>query len=105
MRVRTRGPVVATRRAYVAAMNGTLSDQLRALHRTLAETPALDDATRALLADVRRDVERALAAPDADAHGSLATRLRASVQHDEARHPDLVAAVQRVLNQLSDLGV
>jgi hypothetical protein len=86
-------------------MNGTLTDQLRALHHALAETPALDDATRALLADVRRDVERALAAPDADAHGTLAARLRASVQHFEAAHPDLVAVAQRVLNQLADLGV
>jgi len=86
-------------------MNGTLSEQLRALHRTLADTPALDDPTRALLAEVRRDVELALAAPDAETHGSLAARLRDAVQHFEAAHPDLVAVAQRVLNQLADLGV
>ena len=86
-------------------MNGALSEQLRALHRTLAETPALDDTTRTLLSEVRRDVERALAAPDAEAHGSLAARLRDAVQHFEAAHPDLVAVTQRVLNQLADLGV
>jgi hypothetical protein len=82
-----------------------LSALLRTLHAALAETPTLDDPTRALVADVRRDLERALAAPDPETHGTLATRLRASVQHFEADHPDLTALVQRVVDQLANLGV
>ncbi len=78
---------------------------LRELHEALEQHEALDEETRALVADVRVDLERALSAPDADANSSLSGRLRSALHHFEARHPGVVALTQRVLNQLADLGV
>ena len=78
---------------------------LRELQDALAENEPLDDETRALVADVRVDLERALTDADDAANGSLGARLRGALKHFEERHPDLVAVTQRVLNQLADLGV
>lgn len=78
---------------------------LRELQDALADNEALDDETKALVAEVRVDLERALVEPDADAQSSLGARLRGALRHFEVQHPDLVAVTQRVLNQLADLGV
>jgi hypothetical protein len=78
---------------------------LRELHDALERNEPLDDETRALVADVRVDLSRALDAPDAEANTTLGARLRGVLKHFEERHPDLVAVTQRVLNQLADLGV
>jgi len=78
---------------------------LRELHAELDKNQSLDESTRALVADVRLDLTRALEAPDPDANTTLSARLRGALEHFEARHPELVAVTQRVLNQLSDLGI
>lgn len=83
-----------------------LESLLRELKTTLAQHEPIDDATRALLVDVHVELDRALAAEEgSQAHPSLEARLRASVQHFEERHPALVEATQRVLEQLANLGV
>ena len=78
---------------------------LRELHAELEKNTSLDDTTRGLVSEVRVDLERALAQADTDAHRSLGARLRGSIQHFEERHPELVSIAQRVLNQLSDIGI
>lgn len=78
---------------------------LRELQDALAENESLDETTRALVEEVRVDLDRALTEPDADATSSLGDRLRGALHHFEKEHPDLVAVTQRVLNQLADLGV
>ena len=76
---------------------------LRELDAALDEHPELDPATRALVADVRKDLDRVLATSEPD--DSFRARLADAVAEFEKSHPALVEATQRVLDQLANLGV
>ncbi len=78
---------------------------LTELKATLEKHEPVDDATRAMLVDVHVELDRALAGEAADSHPSLEQRLAVAVEHFEERHPTLVEATRRVLDQLANLGV
>ena len=85
-----------------------LQDKLEQLDAELQRTEGADDNQRQRLEALKRDVQalrqRAAAEPTAQAapveHG-----LNESLQHFEATHPVLSAAIEQVLNTLSGMGI
>jgi hypothetical protein len=85
----------------------SLQESLRQLHRELARSPSLDAAARERLLRIVEQVE-ALAARDAEREGgsaSLIEALRGATAHFEESHPALTAAVGRLADALSSLGI
>lgn len=89
-------------------MKRQLRDRLERLHSELADTDEVDPASRELLASVLRDIQQLL-----DASGEerpqepqgLAERLREATRQFEESHPTLAAAVGRVVDTLSNMGI
>jgi uncharacterized heparinase superfamily protein len=89
-------------------MERQLRDRLEHLHAELAKTDAVDDASRELLADVLGDIQQLL-----DRSGEerphepqgLVDRLRDATRQFEESHPTLAAAVGRVMDTLSNMGI
>lgn len=82
-----------------------LDTLLRELKAALEKHEPLDEATRSLVSDVHLELDRALATADAEATKDLRSTLEQSVEKFEERHPALVEATRRVLDQLSNLGI
>lgn len=80
-----------------------LQTLLRELKAALEKHEPLDDATRRLVTDVHLELDRALV--DAESGKDLRSTLEQSLEHFEERHPALVEATRRVLDQLSNLGI
>ena len=81
-----------------------LRDRLRELHDELETGPTVDDRTRALLREVVDDIEQLLATPTAeraDAHESIAERLRERSWKLETSHPRLTTAVSQLVEALT----
>jgi hypothetical protein len=81
---------------------------LEELQRTLEEPSALDAESRELLNELLEDIQTLLArAPEEreEADSSLLDRLAEIARRFEKSHPSLTAAVGRVANALSNLGI
>jgi hypothetical protein len=85
-----------------------LREHLEALHSELASTPSVDERSKQLLEEVLTDIhgllERTEPAAE-DEHQSLGDRLREATRHFEDSHPTVSAAVGRVVDALSNLGI
>jgi uncharacterized membrane protein YccC len=85
-----------------------LRTTLEELQRTLEEPDAVDAESRQLLGELVEEIQAVLArAPEEreDADPSLLDRLAEMAQRFEKSHPSLTAAVGRVANALSNLGI
>jgi len=75
---------------------------LNELHAELSETENLDEASAALLRDLRADIESVLDERDADGeHQTLADRLSEAVDRFEESHPSLTVQLARVAEALA----
>ena len=89
-------------------MGEQLREHLKALHGELASTPSVDERSKQLLEEVLSDIHGLLdrsEPPSENEHQGLGDRLRDATQHFEDSHPTLAAAVGRVINALSNLGI
>jgi len=89
-------------------MEKQLREHLEELHSELASTEAVDDRSRELLGEVLGDIQTLLdrSGPDRDQEPEgLGERLRDATRQFEETHPKLAAAVGRVVNALSNLGI
>jgi hypothetical protein len=82
-----------------------LARRLEELHAELARTRSVDDASRELLEDVRRDIESVLERSDSTRRDSLRGRLEAAIEHFQTSHPVLTETMGRVMDQLANLGI
>ncbi|MDH3212261.1 MAG: DUF4404 family protein [Myxococcales bacterium] len=89
-------------------MNKQLRERLEELHAELASTESVDDRSMELLGsvldDIRTLLDRADDAPAEEPEG-LVERLREATRQFEETHPTLAAAVGRVMDTLSNLGI
>ena len=85
-----------------------LRDSLSQLHAELAETKHVDPGSAAALKklgdDIRRILENSGEIPESHRQ-SLLESLEESVKHFEASHPLLVSMMDRIIQNLSDMGV
>ena len=85
-----------------------LRTTLEELQRTLEEPDAVDAESRQLLGELVEDIQTVLArSPEEreDSDPSLLDRLAEMARRFEKSHPSLTAAVGRVANALSNLGI
>jgi len=84
-----------------------LREDLDRLRAELERSSALDPKARELLEDLARDIEGHLESTGAADHtqDSLVDRLRSATGHFEESHPNLTAAVGRIADALSALGI
>lgn len=86
-----------------------LRKRLQTLHEELENTDAVDDDARQLLVDLIADIQslidRSSEADSAHSPGSLSERLEAATREWETSHPNLAAAVGRVMDTLSNMGI
>lgn len=85
-----------------------LRDRLEELQEALEEPGAVDEASRAQVGDLLRDIQAQLerSPEEREEHGpSLLERLAEVKEQFEESHPALTAAVNRVANALSNLGI
>ena len=83
-----------------------LREDLLRLKQELERSDSLDPDSRARLAEITADIESLLESEEAGApHESLADRLRSAAEHFEESHPTLTAAVGRIADALSAIGI
>ena len=89
-------------------MEKQLREHLEELHSQLASTEAVDDRSRELLGEILGEIQtlldRAGEGPNDEPEG-LVDRLREATRNFEESHPTLAAAVGRVVDALSNLGI
>lgn len=78
----------------------TLSD----LREDLSKIEPQDDASRERLADTARELDVLIAQAEEE-EDSLAETVQEAVVRFREEHPNLAAAVRRVVNALADLGI
>jgi hypothetical protein len=89
-------------------MESQLRDRLEQLHAELAKTDSVDDASREVLASLLGDIQQLLersAEERSHEHHGLVDRLRDATRQFEESHPTLAAAVGRVMDTLSNMGI
>jgi len=81
-----------------------MDDELKALADKLDEASAQGDAE---VAEIQRAIHdfRETSDPSAEDHENFAERLRHEVERLEASHPDLSAAIARVIDSLTAWGL
>ena len=86
-----------------------LRDHLQELHEELENTDSVDSDARDLLSSLLADIQSLLDRSDEEDHthspGSLAERLGTATREWETSHPNLAAAVGRVMDTLSNMGI
>lgn len=83
-----------------------LRETLEELHGELERSDSLDAESRALLEEVMGDIHEALERSGGDPDNpSLIDRLREAAHQFEESHPTVTAAVGRVADALSNLGI
>ena len=84
-----------------------LRADLERLQQQLGRSPGVEPKARELVAEIARDVEALLesAAGSDDEKETLVERLRSAAGHFEESHPSLTAAVGRIADALSALGI
>jgi hypothetical protein len=84
----------------------SLRQSLTRLHAELSHAPQLDAASRALLADIVRDIERLNRAQPAPAErSSRQRRLETLAVQFEGEHPNLAAALREIVELLAQAGI
>jgi len=87
----------------------SLQESLAHIHDELASADAVDDDTRALLAQLGADIARLLETPgparDEGDKSVLAESLREAVGTFEASHPRLTETLARLADTLSGMGI
>ena len=86
-------------------MKQQLREHLEELQSELAGAAALDEESRKLIDSVLQDVQALLDHTEPAASHGLTERLRAATRQFEESHPTLSAAVGRVMDTLSNLGI
>jgi hypothetical protein len=79
--------------------------RLRELHEKLTEARIEDPDTRALLEDLRRDIDGLLAGPASADPGGVLDRMRQAVREFEDGHPSLTASLEEVIEALHRMGL
>lgn len=82
-----------------------LRERLADLHAELERSPQVDDESRRLLATLADDIHGVLDRAEHAEHAGLAERLAEAIREFEESHPQLAAAVGRVADTLSNLGI
>ncbi len=84
-----------------------LRADLERLQQELGRSPGVEPQARELVAEIARDVEALLEsrASSDDEKQTLVDRLRSAASHFEESHPSLTAAVGRIADALSALGI
>lgn len=83
-----------------------LRADLDRLQQELGQSPGVDPEARELVAEIARDVEALLESAGSDEEkDSLVDRLRSAASDFEESHPSLTAAVGRIADALSALGI
>jgi hypothetical protein len=82
-------------------------ETLARLYEELGQIEPTDERGRQVLATAREDIRRALEQSDEDtiADEPLVERLQDTIYHFEGTHPDLTAAINTVINSLSNMGL
>jgi hypothetical protein len=86
-------------------------EQLRAtlkeLENELAALESLDESTRAMLVEAKRDIEAKLNQPERTEPPteSITSGLREAVERFESSHPTLTGIVSRIADALAQLGI
>ena len=97
--------------SYSGAMtNQSITALARELDRQLQSGQDFDPADRALLEQLRRDIQSILdtppdAAKDMKIHPDILDRLREATNHFETTHPVLTATMAQVSSTLSNMGI
>ena len=89
-------------------MEKQLREHLEHLQSELASTETVDDSSRELLGEVLGDIQTLLDRSSQDQSQEpegLVERLRDATRQFEETHPTLAAAVGRVMDALSNLGI
>ncbi len=88
-------------------MEKQLREHLEELHTELESADAMDERSKDLIDSVVRDIQKLLDREPGTSHQpqGLIERLRDATRHFEENHPDLSAAVGRVMNTLSNMGI
>jgi hypothetical protein len=89
---------------------GRLRETLAALQKQLEATEQIDGEARSQIRSAMGEIEAALEASEAGGHqpqipSSLRERFSDAIGHFKGSHPKLTAAVGRVVDALSDLGI
>lgn len=85
-----------------------LHDTLQRLHQELEKATTVDEEVRQLLRSTMQDIQTVLdetGAPQVAQHRPLINRLKEATVAFEVSHPDLTAAVGRVIDTLSSMGI
>jgi hypothetical protein len=83
-----------------------LRQRLAELHTELERGPDIDDESRRLLEALTSDIRRVLDREErADDEAPLTEQLTEGVRRFEESHPELAAALNRIANALSNLGI
>jgi Domain of unknown function (DUF4404) len=82
----------------------SLQTLLGKVHERLSEAGSVDTGSRELLAQVMKDIERALG-QGTDASQSNTSRLETLAVRFEADHPALAASLRRLVDLLGEVGI
>jgi hypothetical protein len=84
-----------------------LRQDLERLQEELGRSDSIDPEARELVADIAREVEQLLESSEEtrESRASLVERLRSAAGHFGESHPSLTAAVGRIADALSALGI
>lgn len=88
-----------------------LQQTLTALHDELSRVASVDDATRQKLLDVTGDIQRLVGSTEpapgrpGTVESPVIETLQDAVSHFEARHPQLTASVQQIIDRLAEMGI
>lgn len=85
-----------------------LREMLSDLDKELDSLESLDEPTRTVLEEAKRDIEEALEKHDSPSQWepqSIVDRLNDATEQFEVTHPTLTGIIQRMINALSQLGI
>lgn len=88
-----------------------LQQSLAKLHEELQRTTQVDADTRQAMANVLDDLQRVIGNPlnnSSPSHPtvpSMAAKLKVMVKEFETKHPQLTGVIQKVVDQLAEMGI
>jgi len=82
-----------------------LRQRLAELHAELERDPDVDDESKQLLEALTADIRRVLEREEREDDTPLTEQLAEGVRRFEESHPELAAALNRIANALSNLGI
>ncbi|MEI7694982.1 MAG: DUF4404 family protein [Chlorobium sp.] len=83
-----------------------LRELLDTLHHELERVDSVDETTEAVLANLKRDMQRLLDEKIGNSHenASLVERMNQALDHFESDHPKLSMTIQHLLESLAKMG-